>query len=166
MTRSLRASRVRRTWKPTETPHEAAVPPTLEPPVSQQSRPPLRTLPVDLSAIAAAAAAIVSRTRAWRLLGVALVALLGALPLSAGCQQHEQEDTAADRAPVPLPVPSFGRKWATELDFRGKDEVTELHIREDLLFAYTKSGTAYVMKRDSGAIQHVDPVEGGAAKLR
>lgn len=95
-----------------------------------------------------------------------LACVAGALPVVSGCGSAHETESAAERAPQPLPVPSFGRKWATELELRGADEVTELHLADDLLLAYTKTGKSYVMKRENGDIQHIDAVEGGAARMR
>ena len=64
-----------------------------------------------------------------------------------------------------LPAPGFARDWATRLDLKN-DTVDRLFVRGGLLFVYTKGGSSYVMKRDTGELLHFDQVPGGEYRLR
>lgn len=56
-------------------------------------------------------------------------------------------------AAAPVPLNAFVRGWFQQLDLPGGDDVKELHVRENTVYAYTRGGRVVVMARDSGRLQ-------------
>lgn len=77
-------------------------------------------------------------------------AVAGLLTL-AGCQKPVQPEPILAAGPIPLN--SFVRGWAQELDLRGDDRVKAIHLGENTVYAYTRDGRVLVMARDSGRLQ-------------
>ena len=66
----------------------------------------------------------------------------------AGCQDAVQPEPILAAGPIPLN--SFVRAWATDLELRGEDRVKALHLRDNTVYAYTRDGRVIVMARDTG----------------
>ena len=58
-------------------------------------------------------------------------------------------------------------QWVDDLQIPDikRNPVTELFVREDKVFAYTRSGSSYVISRKAGVTEHVDVVPSGANRL-
>lgn len=96
---------------------------------------------------------------AWmRSLGTTLMVAFAAL-LLAGCQAQEPV-----REPAELPVPSFAKAWGVNLELRN-DTFTELFVRGDRIFAYTKKGAVYVVDRKTGLALWSEDVPGAKHKV-
>ena len=87
--------------------------------------------------------------------GVAMIAFI------IGCNRNRRP--GPEKA-EPLPLQSFARQWATDLQLKG-DAVTRLHVREGNLFAYTRNGRVASLGRDTGSIQYWVTVKGGRTAL-
>lgn len=102
-----------------------------------------------------------SLRRPVRRIAARLLAALGASLLPAcfavvgGCAQPNPP-TSAIVKPIELPVGSFMAKWRADLQFQQKDDVvTELYVRDELIFAYTKSHTVYAIDKETGTLRSV-----------
>jgi outer membrane protein assembly factor BamB len=87
-------------------------------------------------------------------------ALLGSLAVSGGCARKKPAPEIAQ----PLPLQSFARQWATDLQLKG-DTLTGLHVREGAIYAQTRSGRVAALGRDTGTIQWWVKVKGGSTAL-
>jgi outer membrane protein assembly factor BamB len=87
--------------------------------------------------------------------------IVGLLITAGGCGKGKQAPPKAD---APLPLQSFSRQWATDLQLRGED-LTSLHVRETSVFAYTRTGRVASLGRESGNIQYWVTVKGGTTAL-
>ena len=90
-----------------------------------------------------------------------LCACAALLVLAGGCQKAKPP---APKAAEPLPLQSFARQWATNLELKN-DAITSVHVREGAIFAYTKQGRVAALGRDTGAIQYWVTVKGGRTML-
>jgi outer membrane protein assembly factor BamB len=88
-------------------------------------------------------------------------AAVAAAALAGGC--HKAPPAAKPAGP--LPVNSFMRAWGTTLDLPKKDGVGELHVRDDAIYVYSKTGRVNVIKRDTGILQSTYDIKGGATEL-
>ena len=79
---------------------------------------------------------------------------------SGGCRPSKP----APERQVTLALQSFARQWATDLDLKG-DSLKALHVRDDTIYAYTASGRAVALTRESGSVQFSRPIKGGATLL-
>jgi outer membrane protein assembly factor BamB len=91
----------------------------------------------------------------------ALCACAALVLLAGGCGGKKRP--AAEKA-EPLPLQSFARQWATDLQLK-RDTLTSLHVREGAIFAYTRQGRVAALGRDTGSIQYWVTVQGGTNKL-
>jgi outer membrane protein assembly factor BamB len=82
--------------------------------------------------------------------------------LTAGCSSTKAPVAAAE--PAALPLNSFMRKWAVDID-PAANGIAQLYVREDLIFAYGNNGSVYVIQRDNGRMLHADPIPGGLTNL-
>jgi len=80
-----------------------------------------------------------------------------------GCNSGNNPDTPGKVGPIA--PSSFAVQWGTQLKLNPRDEVTEVFVRGEQVFAYTKQGISYVLTRDKGAIVRADVVEGGNYKM-
>ena len=80
---------------------------------------------------------------------------------AAGCGKGPKAQPAADK---PLPLQSFSRQWATDLQLKG-DTLTSLHVRDTSVFGYTRQGRVASLGRESGNIQYWVTVKTGATSL-
>jgi len=83
------------------------------------------------------------------------------LVAAGGCGNKPKPRPAAD---TPLPLQSFSRQWATDLQLRG-DEMKSIHVREKSVFAYTRQGKVASLGRESGNIEYWVTVKGGKTAL-
>ncbi len=84
--------------------------------------------------------------------------------LGAGCAPKNRSDFAA--GPVgPLAVNSFKREWSADLKLPGRDDLIELHLRDDLLFAYSRAHTSYCLSRTTGVTNFINEVTGPKGNL-
>ena len=90
---------------------------------------------------------------------VAGVLLTGAV----GCTQPKEPQ----RVPkvVPVPAGSFSPTWQATLDLE-RDSLTQLHVRPDTVFAYTRSHVAYGIARSGGALLFINPIKASGGILR
>jgi outer membrane protein assembly factor BamB len=58
-------------------------------------------------------------------------------------------------AAAPVPLNAFVRSWAQALDLPAGDDVKAVHVRDNYVFAYTRSGQAIAMARDTGRLQWI-----------
>jgi len=97
-----------------------------------------------------------------RLLRLAtLCAFAAVVAPGGGCAKAKKP--APEKAEA-LPLQSFARQWATDLQLKG-DTVTSLHVREGAIFAYTRTGRVAALGRDTGSIQYWVTVKSGGNKL-
>lgn len=80
-----------------------------------------------------------------------LLTLALAASVIGGCQ-HRDTGPANAGAVEPLPMQSFKRDWAADLELKD-DPITRVFLREDLVVAYTKKNMAYVLNRAGGAVR-------------
>jgi len=90
--------------------------------------------------------------------------LAGALMTgAAGCGNKKEP------APVPKVTPlqpgSFTPAWHANLELRN-DRLTELHVREDMIFAYARDHVAYGIGRSGGALLFINPIKASGGVLR
>lgn len=106
-----------------------------------------------------------------RLIAVLAAGLLTAGGL-AGCSGKAEPGPAS--GPIePLELNSFARAWSADLDLTGgkpitnrrereaADQLTELHLRDDAVYAYTRDGKAISINRPDGNLQWAADVKGG-----
>jgi outer membrane protein assembly factor BamB len=67
-----------------------------------------------------------------------------------GCQHREAVPAAS--SVEPLPMQSFKRDWAADLELKD-DSITRVFLREDVVVAYTKNNMAYVLNRAGGVVR-------------
>lgn len=79
-----------------------------------------------------------------------LLTLLAAASLMLGCAH---EEPAPDPI-APLPAQSFKRDWAANLRL-DNDSITRVFVKEDVVIAYTKKHTAFVINKSSGYIRFI-----------
>jgi outer membrane protein assembly factor BamB len=84
------------------------------------------------------------------MVGIAAMVLIG------GCATPQQ----VRREPQILPAQSFARQWTAELDLQ-RDNVEQIHVRPDMVFAYTQRRHSYVLNRGGGHLEgiHILPRE-------
>ena len=90
----------------------------------------------------------------------ALCACVALLAPSGGCGRKKPAPERAE----PLPLQSFARQWATDLQLKG-DTLKGLHVREGNIFAYTRNGRVAALGRDAGSIEYWVTVKGGKLAL-
>ncbi len=83
-----------------------------------------------------------------------------ATALLSGCAAQPQKVTA----PQPLELNTFARKWSTEVPM-GHGAIIAVHVREDMVFAYSRDGTSSVFDRNSGRMLHTETIAGGTDVL-
>jgi outer membrane protein assembly factor BamB len=81
--------------------------------------------------------------------------------LAAGCRKPPP----APKPAGPLPVNSFQRVWAANLDAKA-GALSELHVRDDVVYAYSESGRVSGLKREGGTLQFTYGIKGGKSSLR
>jgi outer membrane protein assembly factor BamB len=89
------------------------------------------------------------------------VACLCAAMLAGGCSRQKPQPAPAGEA---LPLQVFARQWATDLSLR-RDPLEALHVRDDVVYAYSDGGRVFSLARDSGAVQFTRPIAGGRTLL-
>lgn len=82
--------------------------------------------------------------------------------ITAGCR-HMPIDEGVGTAEA-LPINSFQVKWDAPLETT-HGQITKLFLRDTLVIGYTEDGTAYVIDRATGAIQHVETIRHGQEVL-
>jgi len=92
---------------------------------------------------------------------VGAAAVLSALAV--GCAKKPDPD--APQRIVAVPPNSFVQGWSAPLELKD-DRVTELHLRENNLYVYTRSDTVYSIGRNGGELQFVVPVKASGGVLR
>jgi outer membrane protein assembly factor BamB len=91
--------------------------------------------------------------------------LLAAGGVGAGCGGRQKQAAEAEAAASqPLPLGSFGRLWATNVAV-GNDRLTQLHVRDAAIYAYTRGGAVATMDRESGRLQYAATVKNGRGEL-
>jgi outer membrane protein assembly factor BamB len=95
---------------------------------------------------------------------LALAVVIMSLMCAGGCRKDRAERGDQDTRDDSLPLQTFARQWATDLQLRG-DALDELHVRDDTVYAYTEDGRAVSLARDSGAIEFNRPIKGGGTLL-
>jgi outer membrane protein assembly factor BamB len=88
--------------------------------------------------------------------------LCAAVVLTGGCRRRDAKPAAVSGEGLPLQ--SFARQWATDLDLK-RDALRRLHVREGAVYAYTTGGRAISLARDSGSIEFSRPIKGGGTLL-
>lgn len=64
----------------------------------------------------------------------------------------------------PLPVNSFMRHWRTNLELKN-DPIRSIHVRDNSIFAYTRSGQVASLKREGGGLEFINRIAGGNTTL-
>ena len=75
-------------------------------------------------------------------------------PLMPGCSKPIEAPEPIPAA-APVPINAFVRSWAQALELPAGDDVKAVHVRENYVFAYTRSGQAIAMARDTGRLQWI-----------
>ncbi|MGB7160889.1 MAG: PQQ-binding-like beta-propeller repeat protein [Tepidisphaeraceae bacterium] len=92
---------------------------------------------------------------------VAAAVILSAL--AGGCASKPEPEPKPTIGPVP--PNSFVKQWSAPLDLKN-DRITELHLRDSSLYAYTRGDVAYRFNRGGGELQFVAPVKASGGVLR
>lgn len=95
-------------------------------------------------------------------IGVAASAVL-LLAVGAGCKSSK--DTSEVPTIVPLSAGSFSPRWQANVDLQ-RDTLTELHVRNDMIFAYTRNHVAYGIDRSGGSLLFINPIKASGGILR
>ena len=74
---------------------------------------------------------------------------------SGGCAGGNRNKGKATEGPVAVPANSFVRHWTNDLKLGAKDGVDELHLGEDVVFAYTKGDLVYAVGRSGGDLRYL-----------
>lgn len=82
------------------------------------------------------------------MIGIVSAALL------AGCAQRQP---AAKTELGPVPANSFVKQWGAALKLEKKDAVTQLHLREGMLFVYTQQDRVYELSGDGLVVSAIKP---------
>ncbi len=90
---------------------------------------------------------------------------LTALASGFGCASREKNAARKVSGPQPLPSGSFAEQWFNDLKL-AKDPIDELYLREDVLFAYTKSDLVYAIGRSNGELRYLADPEHSGGVLR
>jgi outer membrane protein assembly factor BamB len=93
---------------------------------------------------------------------VGTAAIVSAL-VAGGCA-HKAAPPAAP-AVGPVPPNSFAVAWKAPLGLKN-DAISELHLRDNNLYAYTRNDVVYSLGRAGGEIQYVAPVKASGGVLR
>jgi len=94
------------------------------------------------------------------LLGAAAISLTA---LAGGCAKKPAEEAKPTIGAIP--PNSFVQQWRAPLKLNN-DVVTELHLRDNNLYAYTRNDVAYQVTRGGGEIQFVAPIKASGGVLR
>jgi outer membrane protein assembly factor BamB len=86
--------------------------------------------------------------------------LTGLALFACGCQSAPPPP----QKPQLLTPPTFDLGW--RYDSNDKSPIVSMYCRGDNLFAYTQSGTSYVMLRKSGKLQQIDAVPGATGQMK
>lgn len=86
---------------------------------------------------------------------------MAAVMAVSGCGRPKPGPAAPDQ---PLPLQSFARQWGTDLQLK-RDPLTELHVRPDMIFAYTRGGRVAWLSRETGRIQQQMGIKGARTEL-
>jgi outer membrane protein assembly factor BamB len=81
----------------------------------------------------------------------------------AGCSPSR--DAQATAEVVPVPPGSFSPKWKATFDL-DRDTLTELHVRPNMIFAYTRNHVAYGIDRNGGSLLFINPIKASGGVLR
>ncbi len=92
-----------------------------------------------------------------------LVMLVMLAAFAAGCAGQSKDSGSTSRRVVPLPLQSFARQWATDLNLPGGDRVASVHVRDETIFVYTSKGFVTALSRADGHFLYVNQVRGGTA---
>jgi PQQ-like domain len=84
----------------------------------------------------------------------------GLFLIVSGCQQAPPPP----QPPQLLVPPTFARSWAFNVN--DKSPIAAMYSRGDNLFAYTQSGTSYVLERKTGRLLHIDVVPGATGDMK
>jgi hypothetical protein len=108
-----------------------------------------------------------SRRSPARRFGVPRACLLGAaLLLSAWTAGGCRKPPPPPKEAAPLPVNTFMRAWGSTVLLPKKDAIAELHVRDDAVYVYSKTGQVSGLKRDSGILLFAYGIKGGGRELR
>jgi outer membrane protein assembly factor BamB len=85
------------------------------------------------------------------------------LALAGGCAQHKKPTPV--EGPVAVPSNSFVRQWANDLKLTN-DAISEVHLRDDTVYLYTKNHLVYAMGRTGGELKYLAKPEISGGVLR
>jgi outer membrane protein assembly factor BamB len=68
-----------------------------------------------------------------------------------GCRNHD-EGPAATSAVGQIPAETFIREWVADLDLPAGQEISELHVRDEIVFAYTPGHRVFFINKASGQL--------------
>lgn len=90
-------------------------------------------------------------------------ALTVALTLTGGCANRKR--ATGVEGPAAVPANSFAREWENQLDL-GSDAVSELHLRDDVLFVYTRNNLVHAVGSKGGEERYLckPDVSGGVLR--
>src|SRR6266498_6154354 len=86
---------------------------------------------------------------------VMVIGLVFGLVFPAGGRASRPKKMSTADTPMPVPANSFMRVWPNDLKLGAKDAVSQLYMREDLLFVYTKSDLVYAIGRSGGDLKYL-----------
>jgi outer membrane protein assembly factor BamB len=81
--------------------------------------------------------------------------------LMVGCQSNSRQQMST----MVVPAQSFVRDWGTNLPVKDRDSITDLFIRGDTIFAYSKNNFAYAVNRTSGQFLYYNPITSSTTTL-
>ena len=106
--------------------------------------------------------------RCWpaRLVGAAATLVLVAMTVGgcAGGGAADDGDDASTAGGEAIPLQSFARHWSSDMRLSqlGKGaRVSEVHVRDENVFAYTSTGYVVALARGDGRLQYVNRVRNG-----
>jgi outer membrane protein assembly factor BamB len=97
------------------------------------------------------------------LVGAAAAAILLAALAGGGCAKKVEQEAAPTIGPIP--PNSFVQHWHAPLNL-SNDSITELHLRDSHVYAYTRNDVAYQLSRAGGDLHWVAPVKASGGVLR
>ena len=98
------------------------------------------------------------------MLGVGTLSGVLLLGGAVGCGGREQAEKPVPKV-TPVPAGSFSPAWEARLQME-RDSITQLHVREDTIFAYTRGHVAYGIARSGGSLLYINPIKASGGILR
>lgn len=94
-----------------------------------------------------------------------LVCSLIIVLIAGGCGSRGGTAGPSDKV-MPVPAGNFSRQWVNSLKLEGGDAADELHLRDDILFVYSKKQLVYAISRRGGDLRYLAAPEVTGGTLR